>query len=144
MLIFTSNLGIIVDDPDDRERIPTVTRGMEYEELEAQVKAAIGDHFTTEIGRPELLNRFGDNIVVFDFISQDVAARSSTCSSATSLGRASESWSISLVLEPRPRRAARRCTGDLANGGRGIGSVFESSLSTRWPATCSTRTARPA
>ena len=30
-------------------------------------------HFKTKIGRPELLNRIGDNIVVFDFNSAEVA-----------------------------------------------------------------------
>ena len=36
---------------------------------------AVQSHFNDTLGRPELLNRFGDNIVVFDFIT-DASIRS--------------------------------------------------------------------
>ena len=31
---------------------------------------AVQGHFNDTLGRPELLNRFGDNIIVFDFIKR--------------------------------------------------------------------------
>ncbi|MFG1770722.1 AAA family ATPase [Nocardia salmonicida] len=72
LLVFTSNLGVYRVD-EDGERVPVVARGTAYPQVEQTIRAAVGDHFTKEIGRPELLNRIGENIVVFDFISDDSA-----------------------------------------------------------------------
>jgi len=78
VLVFTSNLGIYVDDIDrhgHKVRRPNVEPGIAFDELSNRVRSAIGDHFTEKLERPELLNRIGlDNIVVFDFISREVGA----------------------------------------------------------------------
>ena len=49
--------------------------GDAYETVESKVREAIGNYFKFRLSRPELLNRIGDNIVVFNFISADVAQR---------------------------------------------------------------------
>ena len=65
VLVFTSNLGL---------RGQTAPhRGTPYEEHELLVRKEIERHFTEELQRPELLNRIGENIVVFDFIQAGVA-----------------------------------------------------------------------
>ena len=131
VLIFTSNLGIIVEDPTTRERTQIVTRGMDYPVLEAKVKDAIRDHFTRAIGRPELLNRLGDNIVVFDFISKEVAGLIFDLQLRNVVRQVGAELGITLRLEDPATAALRdRCTRDevLDNGGRGIGSEIESSL----------------
>ena len=130
VLIFTSNLGIMAPDPDDREKkIPIVTRGEKYEEIERKVKSAIAEHFTNEIGRPELLNRFGDNIVVFDFISDAAAEMIFTQQVASIARRLGEEQQVHLTLTDEARAALGRiCTENTDHGGRGIGNMLESAL----------------
>jgi hypothetical protein len=75
LIIFTSNLGIKTLRRDENTgrvvaetTIPhnhTLTRP----QFEKQMSDAIKNHFDTNIGRPELLNRFGDNFLVFNYIS---------------------------------------------------------------------------
>jgi ATP-dependent Clp protease ATP-binding subunit ClpA len=73
LIVFTSNLGIYEEDEDGR-RTPIIGLDEPYEDLERKVRAAIRDAFTLKIGRPELLNRIGENnIVVFNFITEEVA-----------------------------------------------------------------------
>lgn len=48
---------------------------MNYEEIQTQLLATIKDYFKYTIQRPELLNRIGDNFIVFDFIREDAAAQ---------------------------------------------------------------------
>jgi len=129
VLIFTSNLGIIVTDPQTGERRQTVQPGMLYPQMEVTVKAAIREHFTTRIGRPELLNRLGDNIVVFDFISKEVAAEIFDLQLDNVIARVLDELGITLRIEDQAHAVLQKeCTKDIANGGRGIGSLLESNL----------------
>jgi ATP-dependent Clp protease ATP-binding subunit ClpA len=129
VLIFTSNLGIIVTDPKTGERRQTVQPGMPYPQMEATVKAAIREHFTTRIARPELLNRLGDNIVVFDFISKEVAYEIFDLQLDNVIARVLDELGITLRIEVQAYTVLREeCTKDIANGGRGIGSLLESNL----------------
>ncbi|WP_309111932.1 AAA family ATPase [Saccharothrix sp.] len=129
VLIFTSNLGIIVTDPETGARRRIVDPGMPYAELEAKVKAAIRDHFTAKLARPELLNRFGDNIVVFDFISPDTAAGIFGAQLDNIAARVHSELGLRLEFTDDARaQLAAACTADLENGGRGIGNLLESNL----------------
>jgi hypothetical protein len=131
VLIFTSNLGIIVEDPSTGQRTQIVERGMDYPLLEAKVKGAIREHFTRAISRPELFNRLGDNIVVFDFISKEVAGNIFDLQLDNVVQQVSGDLAITLWLDDVARTALRdRCARDevLDNGGRGIGSEIESSF----------------
>ena len=56
-------------------RQPNVTMDMPYEEVRNRVRSAIEDYFKLELGRPEILNRIGENIVVFDYIRRDAAEK---------------------------------------------------------------------
>ena len=60
IIIFTSNLGAS-DMPESND--PPVIR--------EHFVRAVEDHFVRQLGRPELLNRLGDNIVVFNPITDD-------------------------------------------------------------------------
>src|SRR5262249_16475224 len=71
-IIFTSNLAIERLTPDG-ERVPNVSSNDSFETVRAKVRAEIERHFKLELGRPEILNRIGENIIVFDFIRADVA-----------------------------------------------------------------------
>ncbi|ROQ34865.1 ClpA/ClpB-like protein [Streptomyces sp. PanSC19] len=126
VLVFTSNLGMSVED-DGGRLVPHVHPGMPYGEIEERVKAAISDHFTRVLGRPELLNRFGDNIVVFDFIGPEAAARIFDLQLDNIVSRVHEEQGIALEVAPEAREALReRCTGNPHTGGRGIGTALES------------------
>ncbi|MEU9853541.1 AAA family ATPase [Streptomyces sp. NPDC047974] len=126
VLVFTSNLGMNVTD-DTGRLVPHVRPDMPYEELEDRVKAAIGDHFTRVLGRPELLNRFGDNIVVFGFIDHDAATRIFDLQLDNIVARVREEQGIVLEVAPEARGALRTsCADDPRMGGRGIGMALES------------------
>jgi energy-coupling factor transporter ATP-binding protein EcfA2 len=66
VIIFTSNKGITDSTPTEG---PLGSAEEEsYEQLKTRVDKAINDHFNITLRRPEILNRFGDNFVVFDYI----------------------------------------------------------------------------
>ncbi|KAF0845280.1 AAA family ATPase [Nocardia caishijiensis] len=128
LLVFTSNLGVYRTD-DQGIRVPVVTRGTAYREVERTIRAAVGEHFTKEIGRPELLNRIGDNIVVFDFIDETTARElvgifvENVCARVLAVTGVTVAVD-KLVLDQLHRAAVDK----LDFGGRGVGSTVESML----------------
>lgn len=71
LIIFTSNLGItqqVVDERGIERREQLVTPEESYAQIQPKVLSAIKNHF-----KPEVLNRIGNNVIVFDFIRQDAA-----------------------------------------------------------------------
>jgi ATP-dependent Clp protease ATP-binding subunit ClpB len=128
VLVFTSNLGMYVQD-ERGERKQNVTLDCTYQEINDRMKAAISEHFRFELQRPELLNRFGDNIVVFDFIRKDVAHEIFDKMLLNILTRVQGELGIELSLANEVVDTARRyCTSDMTNGGRGIGNRLETVL----------------
>jgi ATP-dependent Clp protease ATP-binding subunit ClpB len=116
VLVFTSNLGT-------RHIAP----GMPYADLESEVRSAVTEHFTTALNRPELLNRFGDNIVIFDFIGPEAAAKIFDLQLANICRRVSDEHHMKLLLAPEVTATLRDwCTSELDKGGRGIGMALES------------------
>lgn len=71
LIIFTSNLGIYTED-DRGRRVPNITTDHTYDEMSERIMNEIRQFFNAKLNRPEILNRFGDNFVVFDFIRPDV------------------------------------------------------------------------
>lgn len=125
VLIFTTNLGIYVPTAEG-ERVQNVTPGEPYEQVEAKVRQAIHDHFKYQLNRPEILNRIGDNIVVFDFISPAVAQAIFAGMLANVGRRVREEHRLDLEIPEGVRtQLAEWCTTDLGNGGRGIGNRLE-------------------
>ncbi|WP_019629504.1 AAA family ATPase [Actinomadura atramentaria] len=126
ILIFTSNLGMFVPAPDGT-RVQNVAPGMPYEEIEQRIKAAVADHFTTVLNRPELLNRFGDNVVVFDFIGAAAADKIFDLQVANICRRVAEEHRLHLTVADAAMETLRSwCTAELEKGGRGIGMALES------------------
>ena len=66
VIIFTSNLGVYVRD-ETGQPVLNVSQNDDYEAVSERIHEAIENHFRFQLQRPELLNRIGDNIVVFDF-----------------------------------------------------------------------------
>lgn len=126
ILVFTSNLGIYGEDADGN-RIQNVKPGDPYKTVEARIKGAISDYFKYRLSRPELLNRIGDNIVVFNFIAPPVAERIFTGMLENVIRRVREEHALELGFAPEAlERLKAWCVGDLDNGGRGIGNQLES------------------
>src|SRR3974377_1806851 len=72
LIVFTSNLGIYRLESDG-SRVANVSPDDEYVWVRTKVRREIERHFKTVLNRPEILNRIGDNIVVFDFIRPNIA-----------------------------------------------------------------------
>ena len=128
IIIFTSNLGIYGVNQMG-ERVQKVSPDMSYEEVQKAVRSGIEDYFKLELGRPEILNRIGENIVIFDFIREDVAEEilmSQINKIATNL-RSEKNLDVSLT-ERACSVLKEHAIANLENGGRGIGNIVESLL----------------
>lgn len=119
IIIFTSNIGAA-------EVVPREDRL----ENERAYKAKIKEHFSVELGRPELLNRIGDNVVVFnsitnaDFLIQIARAKLEPIRQFLQ-----EKYKVKLAFnnEEIALKAIAQQT-DLSHGGRGILNQLESSI----------------
>jgi len=128
VLVFTSNLGVSgLDGRGVRRQL--VSAEMPRDELEDRVRAEVTRHFVEVLNRPELLNRFGDNIVVFNFIDGGAAVEIFDGLVGHIAARLAKEHEMTLELAPDVReRLLAAATGNVGNGGRGIGSVLESAL----------------
>ncbi|GAA4758279.1 AAA family ATPase [Gordonia alkaliphila] len=128
LIVFTSNLGVYTQGPDG-VRVPVVQRGADYAAVETLIRTKVAEHFTTEIGRPELLNRIGDNIVVFDFISDEVGAQLVEKVAGNVVERVREMTGTAVEFSPEARAmmTVEACK-KLDFGGRGINNAMESIL----------------
>lgn len=128
IIIFTSNLGIYTRN-EFGIREPNVTPEMEYPEVQKKVRQAIEDYFKLELGRPEILNRIGENIVVFDFIRPEVAKLILDAQVNKIIKNLMTEKNIELVLSEKAKSILlSKAVDNLANGGRGIGNIVESLL----------------
>ncbi len=123
LIIFTSNLGIVGEGGDPiNEKTPPA-------EMKETVLGRIREHFNVVLRRPEILNRFGDNFVVFDFIRPPVDEQIVMLLLQKLVRAAREKKRLELVIEPNVTKTlvtlARR---NLHHGGRGIRNVIDSAL----------------
>jgi hypothetical protein len=126
ILVFTSNLGIFVAD-EHGKRVQNVMPSDPHELVETRVRGAIQDYFKFQLSRPEILNRIGDNIVVFGFITPEVGAQIFNGMLRNIVNRVRDEHKIALEIASDVRaRLCEWCTRDLSNGGRGIGNQLES------------------
>ncbi len=126
ILVFTSNLGVFAET-DEGERIQQVLPTDAYDQVERKIRESIGEYFKYRLGRPELLNRIGDNIVVFNFISSEIAGQILNGMLCNVSAKVFEEHKVRLEIAEQVReRLYNLCTEDLSNGGRGIGNRLES------------------
>jgi ATP-dependent Clp protease ATP-binding subunit ClpA len=125
LIVFTSNLGMF-EQAEDGTRRPRVTPAMPYGEISMKIESAIDDFFKYKINRPEILNRIGRNIVVFDFIREETARKIFDRMMGNILFRLEDDYGIRIAFEEEAlRRVAGLACSDLSMGGRGIGSGME-------------------
>jgi len=114
VIIFTSNIGASDANPKHS-----------HEEVKAHFLQAVQDHFNDTLGRPELLNRFGDNIVVFDFIT-DPSIRSKIMNAKLSGIRQHLKENFNLLLEIDEEHVQHLVSmGKVGHGGRGLINIIE-------------------
>ena len=110
-------------------REPNVTPDMEYTEVQKKVRQAIEDYFKLELGRPEILNRIGENIVVFDFIRPEVAKQILDAQITKITKNLAAEKGIELIITDKAKSVlVAKALDNLGNGGRGIGNIVESLL----------------
>jgi ATP-dependent Clp protease ATP-binding subunit ClpA len=114
VIIFTSNIGAGDANPK-----------MSQDEVRTHFFEAVGIHFNETLGRPELLNRFGDNVIVFDFID-DPSIRSQIMIEKLKGVKNHLDENFNLALEIDDDYVQRLVTmGKLEHGGRGLINVIE-------------------
>ena len=114
-------------------RVPNVSyeEDTEYETVHDKVIEGVKSYFNNELGRPEILNRIGNNILVFDFIREG--------SIEPILKKQIKNITTSLWLEKHIRlTVTENAVNDLrefakadlpkGQGGRGIGNMVEEML----------------
>lgn len=128
IIIFTSNLGMYVKDALG-QRHQNVSYDMPYDEVTRRLRKAIGDYFKLELGRPEILNRIGENIVIFDFIRQEAGQAILRAQVDKLIRRLKEQKNLTLVIpDTSYQQLSDAALADLTNGGRGIGNQVEALL----------------
>ena len=128
IIIFTSNLGIFTVNENGQWEA-NVTSEMPYQEMAVRVREAIEEYFKLQLGRPEILNRIGENIVVFDYIRPDVARLILNSQVNKIIKNLSVEKHIALtVSDTAMDTLTKQALGNLQNGGRGIGNVVANYL----------------
>ncbi|MFS8037148.1 AAA family ATPase [Xanthobacter sp. AM11] len=127
-IVFTSNLGIYRLEADGT-RVANVTPDDAFEVVQTKVRAEIERHFKTALNRPELLNRIGDNVLVFDFVRAEVGAQILAGMVNGILQDVEATQHIEVILsDTAQERLSELALADLSNGGRGIRNKVETHL----------------
>ncbi len=128
LIIFTSNLGIYKVG-DQGERVLNVSLDEPYEKVRDKVHAEITKHFKFVLNRPEILNRIGENVIVFDFIRGDVAGEIFKEMVRSILEDLQTQQQLTIEFSSGAISSLRTlCLQDLSNGGRGIRNKVEAHL----------------
>lgn len=129
LIIFTSNLGVVVQEAETGKRYQTITPEMDYDTIQKELLAAIKDYFKYTIQRPELLNRIGDNFIVFDFIREKAIEEILNLKLSAIADNLEHEKGIKLEISALFKEyLLNRAQGDLTNGGRGISNMVETCL----------------
>ena len=131
IIIFTSNLGISEVDPNNPNgpRKQLVNSSQSYDQISINVKSGIERYFKDKLARPEILNRIGDNIVVFDFIRPAVVEQILRAQLNKIISGLKVEKNISLNITQNAFDSLLKFAKEnIENGGRGIGNVVESML----------------
>lgn len=127
LIVFTSNLGIYKLS-ETGERIPNVSADSAFNEVQSKVKKEIERHFKFVLNRPEILNRMGENIIVFDFIRADVAEQIFQ-QMVDGVIEDIQSQGLYLSFTQEALNSLKTIAlADLSNGGRGIRNQIEAYL----------------
>lgn len=125
LIIFTSNIGLLGGSKAMNHGM-RVLPGEDYQETERKIVGAIQDHFRYKLERPELLNRIGKNIVVFEFIKGRTSILIFENMLNKILKTVMEERGVDVQFAPEALATLQDlCCYDLFEGGRGIGNRLE-------------------
>lgn len=147
IIIFTSNIGLTkieydslgrptLDELGNPKRVQAITiedpqtpDSEEFRQMVTQkLTQGVKDYFTSN-GRPELLNRLGeDNIVVFQFINKDSAEAICTYKLDSICKAIKKQKGIELIVDDVVDFLKEKAIMERVNGGRGIGNMLEREL----------------
>ena len=117
IIIFTSNIGAADVNPS----------GMDSKQIRETFVSKVKEHFVNELKRPELLNRIGDNIVAFNFISDpNVFIQIAKAKFVAVENFVKEKYKATLIFDNENEVfsfIAERA--GIANGGRGLLNTIE-------------------
>ncbi|WP_028734701.1 AAA family ATPase [Rhizobium leguminosarum] len=127
IILFTSNLGIYRTDASGA-RVQNVSSDETHEVVTAKVREEIDRHFKLTLNRPEILNRIGENVIVFDFIRPQIADAIFD-SMVANLLESTRSIGFDISITDKAKTVLREmCLRDLSNGGRGVRNMVEAHL----------------
>jgi hypothetical protein len=141
IIVFTSNVGIYRLDPNTgRPQVDPLSGqpelnvdpavDIEYPVVRAKMLEGVTSYFKHFLGRPELLNRIGQNVVVFDFVrakTLQMILENKVLPSIAAQVR--EGHGIEVRFEPDVIARLMELGGnDVASGGRGMGNVAEAAV----------------
>jgi hypothetical protein len=127
LIVFTSNLGIYKTN-EAGARVLNVSASESYDLVKERVESEIDRHFKFVLNRPEILNRIGENIIVFDFIREEVAAEIFEQMVVGVLEDLGLQGIDVTMAESAKETLGVLCLRDLSNGGRGIRNQVEAHL----------------
>jgi len=126
IIVFTSNLGVYREVNGKKEMI--ITPDKDYDAIKEIIKNEIKQHFIG-IGRPEILNRIGENIVVLDFIRPENGKKIVQKMLKNVSEKLRRDFKIDFAISEKAlERLYNYCLADLSMGGRGIGNKLEEVL----------------
>lgn len=144
IIIFTSNLGtaprrnranvdatvgLNLDQHGGQSTLDVYSQlgELSYDDLCEHFRKEVKDFFVNQLGRPEILNRIGeDNILVFDFLKNDAVKEEIIEKQITELSKyLSEKFKISVELTPAFRKVLMlHPSGFERNGARGVRNLL--------------------
>lgn len=129
LIIFTSNLGVYKEDEYGR-RVLNIKYEDSYEDMSEKIMEEIQNFFNSKLNRPEILNRFGDNFVVFDFIRPDTDKLIFLMSLNTIQANLQKQKNCRFQYDDRFVELFRKqyLANNLINGGRGINNRVETHI----------------
>jgi len=140
IIIFTSNIGLTKEDTDPQNayrstphRVPTITIEEPTVEDTPEFRSKVTTLLTEGVksyfndnGRPELLNRLGeDNIVVFQFINKHDAEIICDYKLSKICKTIKAEKSIDLIVDNIVDMLHEKAVLERVNGGRGVGNMLE-------------------
>jgi hypothetical protein len=127
LIVFTSNLGIY-KLTESGERELNVSPAEPYDSVKHKVEAEIDRHFKFVLNRPEILNRMGENIIVFDFIREEIAGQIFEQMVSGNIADLKAQQLYIQISDDAMSSLRNLCVKDLSNGGRGIRNHVEAHL----------------